>query len=250
MIEAYLMPSQYREINQAITATSVADILEGCFNPALNPGFTFNDMCELAAGRHAQSGGYNVLDARGILQPLTNAGFIQKTGIDLGVHFTHLLPGMLGRMQYALNLSKVNKDESQPTASSIRRDCLGYYSASCSLSHKLRSNLRTTWTVQDFSASVVWRYYDAVDVEPLSESGGRFFAPFRHIPSYSYFDLGLGYNTPWNAKITLSVNNVFDKKPPIVGGGIGSDRENTGNTFPQWYDVLGRYYTLGISFRF
>jgi len=238
------------EINQAITATSVADILDGCFDPNLNPGFTFNAMCELANGRHVQSGGYNVLDARGILQPLTNAGFIQKRGYDLGVRFSHSLPGMLGRLQYAWDLSKVSKDVSQPTASSIRRDCLGYYSTSCSLSHKLRSNLRATWTVQDFSATAVWRYYGALDVEPLAEATRAYFPAFRHIPSYSYLDLGLAYNTPWNAKISLSVNNVFDKAPPIVGGGVGSDRENAGNTFPQWYDVLGRYYTLGVSFRF
>jgi len=238
------------KVDKAITATSVADILDGCFDPARNPGFVFNEMCELAAGRHAQSGGYNVLDARGILQPLTNAGFIQKTGYDLGVRLTHSLPKMLGSLQYALDLSKVSKDDFQPTANAIRRDCLGYYSTSCSLSHKLRSNFRATWSVQDFNATLVWRYYDAIDVEPLAESGGTFFSPFRHIPSYSYFDLGIGYNTPWNAKISLSVNNVFDRKPPVVGGGIGSDRENAGNTFPQWYDVLGRYYTMGVSFRF
>jgi len=46
------------------------------------------------------------------------------------------------------------------------------------------------------------------------------------------------------------VNNVFDKTPPAVGNEIGSSYENAGNTFPQWYDALGRYFSFGVSFRF
>jgi len=31
---------------------------------------------------------------------------------------------------------------------------------------------------------------------------------------------------------------------------IGFLNDNGGNTFPAWYDALGRYYNLGISFKF
>jgi len=60
----------------------------------------------------------------------------------------------------------------------------------------------------------------------------------------------MSYNAPWNATITVSVNNALDKKPPVIGSTIGFINENGGNTFPQWYDSLGRYYNLGISFKF
>lgn len=127
------------------------------------------------------------------------------------------------------------------------RDCLGYYSTSCTPSHDLKSLLRTTWNYDALSVSLAWRYNSSLEVEPGT---GPWFEPFESIPSYSYFDLGVGYDAPFNARITLAVNNLTDKKPPIVGSDIGSTTQNSGNTFPQWYDTVGRYYSLGVTFNF
>jgi len=238
------------EINEAITFPSVQDIFDACYNPAQNPGYTLNAMCQLASGRHTSSGTYNGADARGITQRLSNVGFIQKTGIDLGARFGHTLPGTWGRMQYALDMSKVTRDDFKSLASAAARDCLGYYSNSCSLSHKLRGNLRTTWTVRDVTTTLAWRYYGAIDVEPKAESNRPYFPAYRHIAAHHYFDLGVSWNSPWLLKFSLSVNNLLDKHPPLIGSSIGPDWENSGNTYPQWYDALGRYYNLGVSFKF
>jgi len=59
----------------------------------------------------------------------------------------------------------------------------------------------------------------------------------------------------WNIEINkaitnLTVNDAFDKKPPVVGNDIGNTAENSGNTFPQWYDALGRYVSVGVTFKF
>ena len=45
----------------------------------------------------------------------------------------------------------------------------------------------------------------------------------------------------------MGVNNVFDRDPPVIGqkelpGVVGS-----GNTFPQIYDVLGRFLFVGVT---
>jgi len=245
------------EINKAISTPTVQDVIGGCYDAAFNPDYEINAMCRLM-NRNTANGTFNGMQARGIALFLSNQGFVQKTGIDLGVRFTHDLPGIFGRMQYALDLSKVSKDDFQAAPGAILRDCLGYYSISCTPSHELRSNFRATWNVADLSLTFSWRYYSAMDVEPMTEAElgkldppvSQYFEPYRHIPSYSYFDLGMGYNTPWNAKISLSVNNVFAKNPPLVGGDMGTTDKNSGNTWPQWYDTLGRYYNLGISFKF
>jgi len=236
------------EIDRAITTLTEQDVIGGCYGVDANPNRSLNAMCALI-GR-GPDGTFDGA-APGIGQPLSNAGFIQKTGFDLGVRLTHELPGTLGRMQYALDLSKVTRDDFQATPTSVLRDCLGYYSSSCVPSHKLRSNLRATWNVADVSVTLAWRYFGKLAVEPLTEAAeGPFYAPFRHIPSYSYFDLGVSYKAPWNATLSLSVNNVLDKTPPVVGQGIGTTTANSGNTFPQWYDVIGRYVNFGVSFRF
>jgi len=238
------------EINDAISSPQEQDVINGCYGTELNPGFTFNENCALV-GRNTLTGNFNGAESRGIALPLTNSGFIHKTGLDLGARFAHSLPGTLGRMQYALDISKVTRDDFQATPISIRRDCLGYYSSSCLPSHQLRSNLRATWNIHDLSFTLAWRYFGNIGIEPLAdEADGPFFAPYQKIAAYSYFDLGVNWNAPWNASIRLSVNNVLDKTPPLIGNNVRSGRENSGNTLPQWYDALGRYVNLGVSVKF
>jgi len=237
------------EINDAISTPLVQDVVGGCYDVERNPDYLVNDMCRLIE-RNVQTGTFNGRESRGIGLLLSNNGFIQKTGIDLAVRFGHGLPGALGRLQYALDLSKVTRDDFQAAPESVLRDCLGYYSTSCSPSHDLRSNLRATWLVSDFTATLAWRYFSALDIEPLAEVNRPYFPPYRHISAYSYFDLAASWNSPWNIKINASINNILDEKPPLIGGDIGKTAENSGNSYPQWYDALGRYYNIGISFKF
>ena len=50
--------------------------------------------------------------------------------------------------------------------------------------------------------------------------------------------------------MTLSVENLLDQAPPLVGAGAGSTTFNSGNTFPSTYDALGRRYAASIRLRF
>lgn len=62
------------------------------------------------------------------------------------------------------------------------------------------------------------------------------------IPSYMYYDLGLTWNLPTGNGPTLqlyaNVNNLTDKDPP------------PGSIFSPYYDVIGRYYTVGARIDF
>ena len=48
---------------------------------------------------------------------------------------------------------------------------------------------------------------------------------------------------------TPSVNNIFDKNPPLNGKSINYVPGNA-NTYPSYYDPLGRYVFLNISKKF
>ena len=99
----------------------------------------------------------------------------------------------------------------------------------------------------NFSAGYNWRYVSAVTEEP----GGTDFRPaFARIDAYNYVDLGAGWKAGKMLRLNVSINNVANKKPPIVGGTIGTTSTNSGNTFPQYYDAVGRYVTFGATLKF
>ena len=133
------------------------------------------------------------------------------------------------------------------------RDCLGFYSVACNgatgagMINKLRFNQRTTWSVSDFDVSLNWRYVGGMSVEPGS---GTWLADFASIGRIHYFDLAGAWQLNDNVRLNLTINNLLDRNPPIVGDSIGSTAANSGNTFPQFYDVLGRFYTLGVNVSF
>ena len=61
----------------------------------------------------------------------------------------------------------------------------------------------------------------------------------------SYANLGLGYKLTDSLYINLTVANLFDTNPPMTADWIGPY-----NTYPGYYDVYGRSYTLKFSMQF
>ncbi len=73
---------------------------------------------------------------------------------------------------------------------------------------------------------------------------------FRRIEAYDYFDLALRFKPTKEFELSLTVDNLFDKDPLLVGSGVGGTAFNSGNTFPTIYDPIGRAYTVGARLRF
>jgi outer membrane receptor protein involved in Fe transport len=73
---------------------------------------------------------------------------------------------------------------------------------------------------------------------------------FNRIPARDYFDLTTRFAVDDHLTITLAVQNLLDKDPPLVGGEAASTTFNSGNTFPSTYDALGRRYVASARIRF
>lgn len=239
------------DIVDAITEPSSGDIIDGCYSTALNPNRTFNVFCQ-AIGRSPTGGDLNAGDADGVSLPTSNLGKLRTTGWDLGAFYGMDLPSNYGGLSFFANVNYVTKWDFQATPTSINRDCISFYSVNCGAGiPEWKANARATWSVSDFDVSLLYRYIDGMEVEPLAaESVGGFLPAFSKIGSYSYWDLTGAWQVLDNVRLTLIVNNLFDKQPPIVGNDIGSTASNSGNTFPQTYDVIGRYFTLGVNVKF
>jgi len=244
------------DIKDAVSTASTTDILERCYSAAQNPGFALNDACAMV-GRNTINGTFNGNEARGVATPRSNLGAQHTSGIDLNLAWRLAanklgLDARWGSLDIGLGANRVKRYTFQATPSSVERDCLGYYSVACNNIvsapvYKNKFNQRTSWTIGAFSVGYNWRYVGGVTEEP----GGTVFLPaFARIPSTSYVDLNANWNVNKNIRVNLSVTNAADKKPPIVGGSIGGTGPNSGNTFPQSYDAVGRYVTLGAAVRF
>jgi outer membrane receptor protein involved in Fe transport len=162
-----------------------------------------------------------------------------------------------------------------PVADTI--SCVGLYGPNCgspgsagpssapgSIQPEFSWNQRTTLTFDNVDVSLLWRHISAVRAEDgiVFYKGvlqGRFTVPgaldgtkvdFGHIPAFDYFDLSTRIGVGDNLDLTLTVQNLFDKKPPIVGSTIGTTSFNSGNTYPSTYDSLGRRFAIGARLKF
>jgi outer membrane receptor protein involved in Fe transport len=252
------------KVKDAVSNPAVDDILTGCYSTASNPNLVFNADCA-KVGRNPATGTFNGASAPGVLLETSNLGTIETSGWDIGVSYGFSLQSLgadpkLGRIDLEMNASVLDKYLFKASPTSVNRDCVGYYSVACGTVsegegpiNKTKWNQRTTWTMGDWATSVNWRHLSGVKHEtgianPVT--GARFFTPYTTIKSFDYFDLGINWKPTKSLRVSLSVNNLFDKKPPEVGNTIGSTSANSGNTFPQTYDVIGRYYTLGAALKF
>jgi iron complex outermembrane recepter protein len=119
-------------------------------------------------------------------------------------------------------------------------------------------NLSATWLKGPFSTTLNMRYVgegvrDYLGVTP--EDSDYATAPANYVrydrndtPSYVVFGLNASYrfeNVGFvdGLEVWGNISNLFDKDPPLVGGGVGG-------TNPVFYDAIGRYFRVGIRAQF
>lgn len=241
------------KVSNAITQPAQADILNGCYSATLNPSFTNNAFCALIR-RNPLTGTLNGAgETPGVILTYSNLGLIRTAGIDLGVNQRVLLDDIgikdSGAITIGFNGTWLDYYRFQANPNSIDRNCTGRYSAGgCTNPRaKLRWNGRLTYDRPGFDASLLWTHISHVSLEdPI----GSILPQFARIPAYDYFDLSFGVRPTKNLSLNLTVNNLLDKDPPLVGSGVGGTSYNSGNTFPTIYDPIGRSYTLGARLTF
>jgi iron complex outermembrane receptor protein len=148
---------------------------------------------------------------------------------------------------------------------------VGEYYGTTGVYWRVRSNLSTRWEKGDWGAAWNMRYYSALDENcdgiPASQlslicsdpdrftdltepavggapvANGPDFSPENRIPSAFYHDVNTYWNAPWNARITVGVNNLFDEDPP-------RSATTFANSFDPQYEVPGRFYYMRYTQRF
>ncbi|MBV8686853.1 MAG: TonB-dependent receptor [Alphaproteobacteria bacterium] len=257
-------------VKNAITQPAQGDILNGCYSASLNPSQTLNAFCALI-GRNPLNGSLNGAgDTPGVITGYSNLGQIETAGVDVGVTYrldlAHLgVGGNPGTLRFGFNGTWLDYYHFQANPNSINRNCTGYYSTNCTNPRaKWKWNGRVTYSTGPVDLSLLWNHVSSVRLEPFlaaavqplrtPQPGGpnpsTVFDAFERIKAFNYFDLTARFMPSEHLELTLTVENLFDKKPPLVGANVGGTAYNSGNTFPTIYDPIGRAFTMGARLKF
>ena len=178
----------------------------------------------------------------------TNLKNYQAEGLELTFRFDYEL-GDLGDLQFSGTVNRYLTQQFQTTSISPVIDCNGRFGTDCDPLSETSWVQRTTWRFNDdMAVSLNWRHMSGIDIQDSQLSNT--FSSFQSIDSYNYLDLYASYSLfDDQVKISFGIDNLTEEDAPVVGNEAGSTAANSGNTFPSAYDVLGRIYTLGISYR-
>jgi len=245
------------DLDDSINYFAAADFLNGCLGTGLdyycrgvvrNPG-TFTLSSPPAAN---PTTGY-------IAQGTSNAYRSKSHGWDFQGQY-NLGLGSAGALDMSFNGSLTNLVGSQDSPDATPRNCVGYFGPNCGESlPRWTHALRTTYIAPDriFNVSLNWRHigsstitYNADPEEtgiPVSPTDAR--TTYTGIGRYNYFDLSTAFEIAKTYTLRISVNNLFDKDPPLIPNSrnvLGLLRSNT--LFR--YDLLGRQIVAGVALRF
>jgi len=245
------------KINGAVSSPTASQVINGCFDAASNPGFSYNAFCQLIQ-RDPLNGGLNGTGSKGVSTQSSNLGFYNYSGVDIGASYRLPLKKLglanWGRVDLSSQASYLKRADIKALPNVPTLEQAGYYGVDVSTPYsKTRINTRASWTLGDYSLGLAWRYISGASVQTTgsaANNAGNFLPVNEHINAFNYFDLNGSWQITKNVKLSMTVNNLFDKQPPLVGTGIGPGAVNFGNTFPTAYDIIGRRYTATVQANF
>jgi outer membrane receptor protein involved in Fe transport len=193
-----------------------------------------------------------------------NTGKYGTSGIDFESRYVWdlaMIGAKVGELSFSFTGSVSLDNPINVTPGVYQFDCTGLFGPNCSGAGptspvpKWRHRLRTTWeTGHQAEISLNWRHIGGLNSEftssnPTLSNPANVFAIDSHIPAYDYFDLDGSIDVASHLTIRLGVNNLTDKKPPIIGFTANPLLVN-GNMAAGMYDMMGRYLFVGVTAKY
>jgi outer membrane receptor protein involved in Fe transport len=231
------------EIRDMIAAQSGDAVYTQCMSPVTNPSFDPNHPACLLIVRDPSNGGQAPVDVS-----YTNEGAINTAGVDMQLDWN----GDLGQGMISVNFlaSVLNKVETRIDPESQWQDWKG-----TSGPNDLNGiqggafDYRTFTTVSygagPWSMSLRWRHLPGLASEASLQDPNDTSVPTG---SYNMFDVSGRYRIHDNWQLRYGIDNLLDAEPERWFA--DADTTANGMTNPDFYDVLGRRYYMGLSIEF
>lgn len=193
-----------------------------------------------------------------------NTGSYGTSGVDFEGRYVLSLQSIApkaGSLSFSFSGSIAIDNPINVTPGTSLVDCTDLYGPTCSTVGattpvpRWRHRLRMTWESHaGYEVSLNWRHIGKMNSEFTSRNPNLFnpdniFPVDSHISAYDYLDLETGIDATEHVHISLGINNLTDKKPPVIGFAANPLLVN-GNMAAGVYDVLGRYLFAGLTARF
>lgn len=239
-------------LKNTITSFSGQFILDQCIKEGIQ---AFCNQYTRSAG-----GSIDYLLSSGI-----NIGAALVEGWDMTVNY-RLPETRFGSFTFALDTTYTSKNKSDNDGNGVidaadGGNVVGQY-FDRNNNWRIRSNLMARWEKGDFGATWFTRFYSIQKEEcafigdvndygygPLCnrailDSNGVVQAGSLNVlGGTTYHDLSFYWKAPWNAKITVGVNNAFNKQPPV-------SFTTFANSFDPQYEVPGRFFYVQYNHKF
>ena len=204
----------------------------------------------------------NGASAGRIIATRFNTGSYGTSGVDFEGRYIWDLESLrskAGNLTFSFTGSVALDNPINVTPGAPEFDCSGYFGFNCSGGGptspvpRWRHRLRTTWeSKHNFQVSLNWRHIGKLKYEATSGNPnlpGTIYPVDSRIGAYEYFDLDGSVDVTPHLNIRMGINNLADRKPPIIGFNANPQLVN-GNLAAGMYDFLGRYLFLGLSVKY
>jgi outer membrane receptor protein involved in Fe transport len=232
-------------VSNTIDRLSAASVVARCFNDAgANPTYDPNSVWCRRFTRDTSG------DVTDVLQPTENLGKLKVNGVDLQVDYGAPLGQSWGKLNVNLLLTRLLKWDFQEDSLSPFGQFNGTVRTEIGRNYpKWKATVNLGWNFGQYDVNWNARYIDAVTVVNADATGTPVTVGLKpNIPSFVYHRVNGSWHPTEAFVVTVGVDNVFDKKPPVY-----TDDGRAGvqaNTDPSTYDVLGRRFFLFGQYKF
>jgi outer membrane receptor protein involved in Fe transport len=195
-----------------------------------------------------------------------NAGDLVDQGLDVGAHY-RLPTTDWGSFRIGIDGTYIQRyNIAEP---GFTQHLAGHFDKTFGNFARVRGLATLDWSMGPWVANWTTRYIGRITLgyaNPcLGPSAGQFDGPppnsaacanyvgeanglaVLHYGATTYHNMSVGYNIePINTFVSLGVDNVFDKQPPL----LYLNNVLNANTDVSTYDLLGRYYHASVTVKF
>jgi len=191
-----------------------------------------------------------------INSPTINLGRFDTRGVDLGLSYrvpqVSWLPGQFTLTANATYLAQFDNNSGPGVEGAETFHLAGHFYKGFGSFPRVRGQVGLSWKDGPWDASWRTQYIGketigSADPNQHESADGALAAFTIAVPTMVYNNVEVGYNIePINTQISLGVDNMFDKQPPI----FTQTSVVNGNTDVNTYDTVGRFYWARATVKF